>query len=97
MIVSEYKIYRVLIYCLLLVTFFACADESFVGENNNGEFLSITGIGPLNVTHDGTAEDHIVSTLRIIEFDPATGICLSNVLYTKEQWTNNIIMPENTK
>lgn len=91
MIVSEYKIYRVLIYCLLLVTFFACADESFVGENNNGEFLSITGIGPLNVTHDGTAEDHIVSTLRIIEFDPATGICLSNVLYTKEQWTNNII------
>lgn len=91
MITEEYEIYKGLIFILLLVFFSSCTDESFVKENSKGAFLSISGIGLQNATHPGSSEDYLVNTLRVMAFNKENGLCVSNVYYTKDQWTDDVV------
>lgn len=91
MVIGKYKIYKGLIFILLLVLFSSCTDESFVRENNQGAFLSISGIESQSATHPGSSEDYLVNTLRVMAFNKTSGLCISNVYYTKDQWTDNLV------
>ena len=66
MMKSGNKIYRNWLYALLLIVFSSCIDETFTETPVEGTFLTVRGITPLGATHEGTPEDRVVRTLRIL-------------------------------
>ena len=83
MMKSGNRIYRNWLYALLLIVFSSCIDETFTENPVEGTFLTVRGITPLGATtHEGTPEDRVVRTLRILAFDRTTGNKISNVYYT---------------
>ncbi|WP_148367053.1 hypothetical protein [Bacteroides sp.] len=82
MMKSGNRIYRNWLYALLLIVFSSCIDETFTENTVEGTFLTVRGITPLGATtHEGTPEDRVVRTLRILAFDRTTGNKISNVSY----------------
>lgn len=83
MMKSGNRIYRNWLYAVLLIVFSSCIDETFTENPVEGTFLTVRGITPLGATtHEGTPEDRVVRTLRILAFDRTTGNKISNVYYT---------------
>lgn len=81
MMKRENRIYRSWFYLLSLIIFSSCIDETFTENTVEGTFITVRGIAPRSSTHDGTPEDHVVQTLRILAFDISTGNKVSNVSY----------------
>ena len=86
MMKSGNRIYRNWLYALLLIVFSSCIDETFTENTVEGTFLTVRGITPLGATtHEGTPEDRVVRTLRILAFDRTTGNKISNDLMLHQQ------------
>ena len=82
MMKRENRIYRNWFYLLSLIIFSSsCIDETFTENTVEGTFITVRGITPRSSTHDGTPEDHVVQTLRILAFDISTENIVSNVSY----------------